>query len=216
MDDNKLILWGATGQAVVIEEFIIKQGYKIVALFDKNTSLTTPFENIPLFHKEVDLFNFIHGERINYIVAIGGSNGAERLRVHDLLLASGLIPVTAIHPSAVIATNASIGEGNQLLINATIGSRVRTGKSVIVNTSASIDHECILEDGVHIGPGTTLAGCVHVGTCSFLGTGSVVLPRIKIGKHSIIGAGSIVTKDIPDNVIVYGNPAKVIKTIEIV
>jgi sugar O-acyltransferase (sialic acid O-acetyltransferase NeuD family) len=210
--ENNLIIWGATGQSIVIEEFITSQGYKVTALFDKNLNIKSPFEKIPLFHTEVDLFNFIDNQKMNFIVAIGGSNGAIRLMVHDLLIKKGLIPITVIHPSAVIASNALIGEGSQILANATICSRVKIGKSIIVNSSASVDHECILEDGVHIGPGAKLAGCIEVGLNSFIGTGAVVLPRIKIGKNSVIGAGSVVTKNIPDNVIAYGNPCRVIKT----
>lgn len=52
---------------------------------------------------------------------------------------------------------------------------------------------------------------VSIGDNSWIGGGTIVLPGVKIGNNSVIGAGSLVTKDIPDNVIAYGNPCKIIK-----
>jgi maltose O-acetyltransferase len=49
---------------------------------------------------------------------------------------------------------------------------------------------------------------------SFIGTGSIILPGLKIGKNSLIAAGSIVIKDVPRNVVVGGNPAKILKKLE--
>lgn len=72
-----------------------------------------------------------------------------------------------------------------------------------------MDHECRLGNGVHVGPGANLAGVVPVGDYSFIRTGAVVLPRIKSGADVIVGAGSAVTKDVPDGMVTFGNPAKV-------
>lgn len=72
-----------------------------------------------------------------------------------------------------------------------------------------MDHECRRGNGVRVGPGANLAGVVPVSDYSFIGTGAVVLPRIKIGADVIVGAGSLVTKDVPDGMVTFGNPAKV-------
>jgi acetyltransferase-like isoleucine patch superfamily enzyme len=72
----------------------------------------------------------------------------------------------------------------------------------------------VLGNGVHIGPGAVLSGCVEVGECSFVGAGAVVLPRIKIGRNVTIGAGAVVTKDVRENCVAYGNPARVAREIE--
>ena len=133
------------------------------------------------------------------------------MEISGNLVREGLKPCTIIHPSACVATNASLGTGNQVLMNASVCARVKTGDFCIVNTSASVDHECILGDGVHIGPGARLAGCVEIGSHTFIGTGAVIIPRIKIGSYSMIGAGAVVTRDIPDHVVAVGNPARIIK-----
>jgi len=82
------------------------------------------------------------------------------------------------------------------------------GRHVIVNTGATIDHDCIVGDFAHIGPGVHLAGMVKVGAGAFLGIGSVVLPGLAIGEWSMVGAGAVVIRDVPDRVTAYGVPAK--------
>ena len=86
-------------------------------------------------------------------------------------------------------------------------------KHCIVNTGATVDHDCELQDYVHISPNATLCGNVFVGEGTHIGAGSVVLPGVKIGKWSVIGAGSVVAKDIPDRMLAVGNRCKIVKTI---
>ena len=96
---------------------------------------------------------------------------------------------------------------------AIVQSDVCIGSHCIINTGASVDHECLIADYVHISPHCTLCGNVQVGEGTWIGAGSVVIPGVKIGKWSIIGAGSVVTKDIPDGVLAVGNRCKIIKNI---
>ena len=60
---------------------------------------------------------------------------------------------------------------------------------------------------MHIAPGATLCGCVNIGDYTMIGAGAVILPRLSIGKDCVVGAGAVVTKDIPNNTVVTGNPA---------
>lgn len=207
-----LIIWGATGQSIVLED-ILGEHYDIIALFDNNESVTSPFTDIPLYFKDTDFDVWLKQQKnhtsIHYSVAIGGKYGKERFLIHEKLKRSGLLPVSAIHKSAFISRSADLGEGVQIMAKASVCARVRLGECTIVNTSASVDHECNLSSGVHIGPGATLAGCVTVGKNSFIGAGAVVLPHITIGEGVIVGAGSVVTKDIESNAVGYGNPFRI-------
>lgn len=211
---KNLILWGGTGQAKVLAELFFQSEYNIVAVFDNDSNTTPPLANIPLIYGWKGFEEWIKTEDLSnlyYVVAIGGSNGAERIKIHNKLKNVGVIPLSAIHKSAYVANDALLDKGCQILSNATICTKVTLGISCLVNTTASVDHECSLGNGTHIGPGAKLAGCIDVGEYSFIGTGAIVLPRIKIGRNTIIGAGSVVTKDMPDNVVAYGNPAKIVK-----
>lgn len=210
-----IILWGATGQAIVLEEFLRKLGYKLVALFDNDQTVQSPFDSTPIYYGKNGFRDWLSKKDdagdTSYLVAIGGSRGEERLNIHNMLTSFGLMPVSAIHPACFVADNASIGAGCQILACASVCARTSLGLTTIVNTSASIDHECVIGKGVHIAPGAKLGGGIEVGDFSFVGIGATILPNVRIGKRTIIGAGSVVTGDIADNVVAYGNPAKFIR-----
>jgi len=99
---------------------------------------------------------------------------------------------------------------NGIIVNAgaIIQPQCIIGDGVIINTRAVIEHECTIENYVHIAPGAVLTGNVFVGENTLIGANATVLPGIKIGKNCVIGAGSVVTKNVMDNSIMKGNPAK--------
>ena len=211
------IPWGATGQAIVLRELLEAGGDEIVALFDDNPRVRSPFEDVPLYYGLSGFEAWLRdrGRReVQGFAAIGGERGADRLEVCALLSSHGVRLGRAVHRSAFVAGDASLGEGVQIMAHATICARAIIGDAALVNTSASVDHECIIERAVHLGPGAVLAGCVLVEECAFIGAGAVVLPRLRIGAGSIVGAGAVVTKDVPPSVTVSGNPARLHRHID--
>jgi acetyltransferase EpsM len=92
-----------------------------------------------------------------------------------------------------------------------INTNATIGKHCIINTSSTIDHDCKIEDFVHVAPSSSLAGGVEVGEGSFIGLGAFIIQGIKIGKWCVIGAGSVVIRDVPDFSVVAGVPAKFIR-----
>ena len=212
MGKEKLIIWGATGQAIVLEE-ILRPQYDITAIFDRKNILS-PIQEVQFICGWDGFENWKRSEEqhnIRFIVAIGGALGKDRMEISEKLIQQQLIPINAIHSTAYVSSSAIIGTGVQIMPMVSVCVKASIGHYTILNTSCSIDHECKIGNGVHIGPGAKLAGCIQVDDFTFIGTGSVILPRIHIGKNSIIGAGSVVTSNIPDNVIAYGNPCRVIK-----
>jgi len=212
---KEIILWGATGQAIVLEEFLQQAGFQIVAVFDNNTKVKSPFNHVPIYYQKAGFNDWLtkQGNKMfGFIVAIGGENGSVRISISEHLQSLGLIAISAIHPTAYIARNAVLGQGVQIMANATVCARSVIGNYCIINTSAIVDHECNIGTGVHIAPGAKLAGCITVDDLAFIGTAAVILPRMKIGRNTVVGAGAVVTKNLPDNVIANGNPARVIRT----
>ena len=134
-----------------------------------------------------------------------------RLGCCERLQAHGFEIVSAIHPRAIVSPDVSIGAGTVVVAGAVVAAAARLGEAVIVNTGATVDHDCVLDDGVHIEPGVHLAGRVHVGLATTIGIGAVVVKDRRIGAHSHIGAGAVVTRDLPDGVIAYGVPARVVR-----
>ena len=143
------------------------------------------------------------------IICVG--NNRTRKKLAEELSQQGVTFGMGIHPSVIMSKYASVDEGTVIMQEVVIQSCAKIGKHCIVNTSASIDHDNVLGDFVHISPHATLCGEVEVGEGTWIGAGTVVKQCVKIGKWSIIGAGSVVVNDIPDGVLAYGNPCKVIR-----
>ena len=146
------------------------------------------------------------------IVAIGDNSA--RLRLSALAEAEGFALATVIHPGAIVAPDVAIGRGSVVLAGAVINPGARVGANVIVNTSASVDHECEVRDGAHIGPGARLGGRVVVERGAWIGIGATVKDRVSIGAGSIVGAGAVVVRDIPPGVVAYGVPARVQRMVD--
>jgi sugar O-acyltransferase (sialic acid O-acetyltransferase NeuD family) len=119
--------------------------------------------------------------------------------------------INIIHDGLDISYMSKLGRG--LLINSKVSIAAHTtiGDFVSINRHVSIGHHTNVGDYCSINPGVNIAGNVTIGEGTTIGVGANIIDGVNIGKNSIIGAGSVVTKDIPDNVIAYGNPCKIIR-----
>ena len=212
---NKVIFWGATGQAKVLRECLQGTGYELVALFDNDEQVESPFKNVPLYHGVKAFEGWMRksgsSNPLGFFVTIGGDRGKDRFEIQEYLAASGCTPLIAKHPSANIMESVIIGAGSQILASSTICVESVIGSASIVNTGAIVDHECRIGAGVHIGPGAHLSGCIEVENFATIYTGAIILPRLKIGQGAIVAAGAVVIENVPAYATVAGNPARVIK-----
>lgn len=192
-----MYLYGASGHAKVIIDILRSSGIIVDALVDDNESIHE-LNGIKVVHKE---------KSFSPIIVSIGNNSIRKRIVESLTGHFG----KAVHPSALISPSAKIEEGTVVMSGAIIQADVNVGKHCIINTGASVDHECQLGDFVHISPHSTLCGNVRIGEGTWVAAGCTIIPGINIGKWSVIGAGSVVVKDIPDGVLAYGNPCKVIR-----
>jgi sugar O-acyltransferase (sialic acid O-acetyltransferase NeuD family) len=143
---------------------------------------------------------------------IGIGNPVLRKQLYDKFSALGGEFTSTISPLATIATfDVNIGYGSNVLSGAFFSNGSKLGKGCIVYYNSIITHDCTIGDFVEISPSVTLLGRSGIGSYSQIGSNATILPGIKIGKNVIIGAGSVVTKDLPDNCVAVGIPAKIIK-----
>ena len=118
-----------------------------------------------------------------------------------------------IHAGLDISKMSKIGRGVLINSKVSIAAHTTIGDFVSINRHVSIGHHTIINDFCSINPGVNIAGNVVIGEGTTIGMGTNILHQVKIGKNSVIGAGSVVTKDIPDNVVAYGSPCKIIRNI---
>lgn len=119
--------------------------------------------------------------------------------------------INVIHPLACISKSCIYGQGNFFAAYSILAPDACIGNHSIFNHGAVVDHDTVIGDFVHVAPNAVIGGAVKVGYNVLVGSGSVILPGLTIGNNVIIGAGAVVTKDIVDNAIVIGNPAKIVK-----
>lgn len=202
---GQVVIVGYSGHAFVVVDALQSSGSNIIGYCEEELKNNNPY-NIKFLGAEDKIDFKSQREFSNCIVAIGDNNVREK--VQTKIEKRGAQLVNAIHSTSIISKTVVFGKGNLISAGAIINSMTKIGNGVICNSRSLIEHECILGDYVHVGPGTVLCGNVHVGNNTLIGAGSVVLPNIIIGKNAIIGAGSVVVKNVPDNVIIKGNPAR--------
>ena len=115
------------------------------------------------------------------------------------------------HKSCEISSTSQIGIGCMVNSLSSIAAHTKIGNFVSINRNVSIGHHTIIGDFTTINPGVNIGGNANIGEMSTIGMGVNIFNGVSVGKNTIIGAGSLVTKNIPDNVIAYGNPCKIIR-----
>jgi sugar O-acyltransferase (sialic acid O-acetyltransferase NeuD family) len=113
-------------------------------------------------------------------------------------LSIGTSYINILHSSAILSKYARLGKGVVMMELTVVKVDTWVGNHVIINTGATIDHDCQISDFVHIAPNACLCGNVQIGEGTLVGAGTVVLPGVKVGEWSVIGGGSVVHKDMPD------------------
>lgn len=201
-----MILIGYSGHAFVVYGILKSAGKKIIGYCDVTEKQYNPFD-LAYHGTELSEPGLKALQQHEFFIAIG--DNATRAKIHNQLAQKPLLPVNAIHSSSVIDPSAAIAEyGVMVAANVTINSLAQIGSGAICNTGCVIEHECIVGNFAHIGPGAVLCGNVRVGEGSFVGANAVIRQGISIGKNVMIGAGAVVVKDVADNVTVVGVPAK--------
>ncbi|CAO80545.1 acetyltransferase [Candidatus Cloacimonas acidaminovorans] len=214
---NNVIIVGTGQQSIVIHYNIVCQNeYKIAGFFDidnRKWGIEYLGSKILEGYKDFDIsyLKKIRKEKdvSKFFIAIG--NMGQRKRLYNFFIENDWEPINIIHPHAVISNYAEIGKGVLIEAGCLITPNPIIGNNVVINTGSQINHDNYIADHSYIASGVVLSGGVRIGECSLIDDGVIVTLGKKIGSNCIIGAGSVVTKDIPDNVIAYGNPCRIIR-----
>lgn len=191
-----LILLGAGGHAKVLLSLINALNLPVAGVFAPELQGQPLWRGVPVLGNGEDLSRF-NPQQYQLVNGIGKKVGdTNRQRIFKHYHQQGYLFATLIHPQAWVDESAYLDEGVQVMAGAIIQADARIGCNVIINTHASVDHDCVVEDHVHIAPGAVLCGNVHIGHDAFIASGAHIIPGVRIAAESIIGAGASVVRSV--------------------
>ncbi len=210
---EEILIFGGGGQAkVIIDTIRCQNKYKIVGII--TTERPGPRAECcgyPIYHEEK-----LSSLKIQRGIVALGDNWRRSLEVKKI---QTKIPnfefVTAIHPSSVIASDCKIGPGTWVAAGVVINPGCEVGAHCIVNTSSSLDHDSVMKDFSSLAPGAHTGGNVILHDFAAISIGAHVLHGITLGPHTVIGAGAVVLEAIPEKVVAFGVPCRVVRSREI-
>ena len=213
MSKEKIIIIGSEGHGKVIADIIEKQGlFSIAGFVNANPKPDTLVMNYPVLGSDNDLVQLrVNFPECHFFLAIGDNTTRHKVKSKIEELFPGIKFPSVIHPSAQIAREVTIGQGVCIMAGAVINSSSEIGDFCIINTKAGIDHDNNIGNFSSLAPNATTGGDVTVGEFSAIGISATLKHGVTIGKHTVIGAASYVNKDIPNNVVAYGIPGKIIR-----
>ena len=167
-----VVIIGAGGHAHVMLEVLRRQGVtEVVGFFDDAEELqgTVTRGGLRVIGR-TDPQSLRSCEADAFVVGIGSNR--IRAMLFERCVEAGLRPHTAIHPGAIIAESASLGEGVHVTAGVCICAHASVGSDVILNTSCTVDHDNTIGDHAFIAPGVNLGGDVTIGEGAFVGIGA--------------------------------------------
>lgn len=145
------------------------------------------------------------------LVTIAVGEPAARSKLAEKVAAAGLRLTSAIAPSAVISPSATIEEGVIIAPLCSVQARAFIGCNVAVNTMAIVGHDVQVAEDAVISAMVNLGGAVKVGQRAYVGMGAIIREKLTVGADSIVSMGSVVHRDVPEEVIAMGDPARVVR-----
>jgi sugar O-acyltransferase (sialic acid O-acetyltransferase NeuD family) len=141
----------------------------------------------------------------------GVASTTSYMKKPELIARSG-IPLdrfeTVIHPTATVSPNCRVGIGTTIMANSVICAAATIGNHVIILQNTVVNHHSTVADYVTLSSGITILGFVEIAETAFIGGAAAIRPHIRVGARSLVGMASVVVKDVADDTVVAGNPAR--------
>ena len=209
------IILGCGGHGRVVLDILLNAGcHEVVGFVDSNPDMRgRRVDGIEVLGSPDDLPRIRDELEVSRALIAVGDNGARR-GLADRLDVLGFELVNAIHPSANLARNVTLGRNLVVAAGALVCAHCQIGDSVILNTGCIVDHESLIGTATHICPGARLAGRVTIESGAFVGIGATVIQNIRVGYEAVVGAGAVVVSDVAPLSTVVGVPAREVKAVQ--
>lgn len=214
--DRDITVIGARGHARVLIHLLQESGTPPVAIADIDDRLHgTDVYGVPVIGGDDAVMAQNPSETV-LVNAVGNAPGSGqsglnlRRALFETFKGKGFEFASVFSNDAVVSGKTTLGEGVQAITRAVIHPGVNIGDNTILNTGASLDHDCWVGAHSHIAPWAVLCGGVTVGDECHIGARAVLVPGVKVGDGAVVGAGAVVIGDVAAGTTVVGNPARVI------
>ena len=151
-------------------------------------------------------------DECDFVIAIGAPRGKASVHARMLSLGSPSF-ATLVDPSVLLGNNITVEPGSIICAGVICTTDIHIGKHVIININCTLGHDVQLGDFATVAPISAISGNVDIHTLAEIGTGAAIREKTVIGRGAVVGMGAVVTRDVPENTVVVGNPAKVLKQI---
>lgn len=205
----KLMIIGGGGLGQVAQQVAQEQNqYEVLGFCDD------AYEGVDIHQRKLHvapryLSELVTQPDIYFIIAIGDPAIRQSFITRYELPLSKFANV--IHPLAFIADNAILGQGILAMPYAIVNSGAQLGNHLVLNSASIVEHKSQVGDYTSISPKAVICGGVTIGAECFIGAGATIVQCLHLGQHVLVGANSLVLHDLPDNVVAYGSPIRVIK-----
>ena len=212
MSGRPYIILGGGGHAKVLYWALIDSAKQVLGFIDREAKDALILgTGLRYLGNDDDLKRYPPSE-VFLVNGIGSvKNTKPRQDIYNRFREMGFEFPAVVHPSAIIGKDCSLGMGSQIMAGVVIQTGCKIGENCIVNTRACIDHDCVIGDHSHIASGAVISGHVETGSGVHIGAGATVIQCLKVGSHSVVGAGSVVIRNVAENIVVAGTPARTIR-----
>lgn len=203
------MILGATRLGRLALDIFLSRGIVAYCFLDDDEALhNTEVNDVAVMGKTTDdgFLKFI-GNKCEAFVALEDRDKRIKL-VERIKSRRKVMPVNAIHDSAYISEVAHVGYGNLIAAGAIINPNAKVPNHCVIDSRAVIDCDAVLEEFAQIGAGAIIGSNCHIGESAFIGAGAIIAAGAKVGKNAQVAPGAVVLQEVPEEGIVFGNPAK--------
>jgi sugar O-acyltransferase (sialic acid O-acetyltransferase NeuD family) len=207
-----MVLMGAGGHAIEVLQVLLDEEQQPGNLFfydDTDNASKEILGEFPVIGSLRKLQTHFQKDP-RFVLATG--NPVSRKKLFDLAFNASGEPCNVLAKTVIKSKTKKISSvGLNFMHGVFVSENANIENGVLLNAFCHIHHDVFIGEYAEVSPKALILGKATVGKFTQIGAGAIILPKVKVGNNAIIGAGAVVTKDIPDNCVAFGIPAKVIR-----